>query len=133
MSTHFRPRRDHHPQSHSNHPPSTKPATDYTHILTSRCGGYRTPIANVALLWHDRGMPRIRVSTTVDEGLLEEARGLRSDVNDATLLDQALAALLAQHKVAEIDAAYQAYDDRPLDQPDEWGDLASFRRAAGSS
>ncbi len=69
----------------------------------------------------------------MDEGLLEEARGLRSDVNDATLLDQALAALLAQHKVAEIDAAYQAYDDRPLDQPDEWGDLASFRRAAGSS
>lgn len=78
-------------------------------------------------------MPRVRVSTTVDERLLAEARGLRSDVNDATLLDQALAALLANHKVAEIDAAYEAYDDHPLDHPDEWGDLASFRAAAGSS
>lgn len=73
------------------------------------------------------------MSTTVDERLLAEARGLRSDVNDATLLDQALAALLANHKVAEIDAAYEAYDDHPLDHPDEWGDLASFRAAAGSS
>jgi hypothetical protein len=77
-------------------------------------------------------MPRIRVSTTVDERLLAEARGLRSDVNDATLLDEALTALLANHKVAEIDAAYEAYDDHPLDNPDEWGDLASFRAAAGS-
>ncbi|MCP4304594.1 MAG: DUF2191 domain-containing protein [bacterium] len=78
-------------------------------------------------------MPRVRVSTTVDEGLLAQARGLRSDANDATLLDEALAALLANHKAAQIDAAYQAYDDQPLDQPDEWGDLASFREAAGSS
>lgn len=78
-------------------------------------------------------MSRIRVSTTVDESLLAEARGLRSDVNDATLLDEALKALLASHKVAEIDAAYAVYDDHPLDHPDEWGDLASFRSAAGSS
>jgi hypothetical protein len=28
---------------------------------------------------------------------------------------------------SEIDAAYVAYDKHPLDQPDEWGDLASFR------
>jgi hypothetical protein len=69
----------------------------------------------------------------VDEGLLAEARGLRSDVNDATLIDEALAALLAQHRVVEIDAAYRAYDDHPLDKSDEWGDLASFREAAGSS
>jgi len=78
-------------------------------------------------------MPRVRVSTTVDEGLLAQARDLRSDVNDATLLDEALAALLANHKAAQIDAAYKAYDDQPLDHPDEWGDLASFREAAGSS
>jgi hypothetical protein len=78
-------------------------------------------------------MPRVRVSTTVDEGLLEQARSLRSDVNDATLLDEALAALLANHKTAEMDAAYGAYDAYPLDHPDEWGDLASFREAAGSS
>lgn len=54
-------------------------------------------------------------------------------MNDATLLDEALAALLANHKAAQIDAAYEAYDDQPLDHPDEWGDLASFREAAGSS
>ncbi|MGB5381197.1 MAG: antitoxin, partial [Acidimicrobiia bacterium] len=84
-------------------------------------------------LWHDCGMPRVRVSTTVDEWLLEEARGLRSDVNDATLIDEALAALLAHHRVAEIDEAYRAYDDHPIDESDEWGDLASFREAAGSS
>ena len=45
----------------------------------------------------------------------------------------ALTALLARHRAAEIDTAYQAYDDHPLDHPDEWGDLASFREAAGSS
>ena len=78
-------------------------------------------------------MPRTRVSTTVDERLLAEARDLRSGINDATLLDEALTALLAKHKAAEIDAAYAAYDDHPLDHPDEWGDLASFRSAAGSS
>lgn len=78
-------------------------------------------------------MPRVRVSTTVDEGLLEKVRGLRSEVNDATLIDEALTALLANHRVAEIDAAYRAYDDHPIDEDDEWGDLASFREAAGSS
>ena len=30
----------------------------------------------------------------------------------------------------EIDAAYAAYETQPLDQPDEWGDLASFHAAA---
>lgn len=93
----------------------------------------RLAIAAVALMWHDCGMSRVRVSTTVDEGLLEEARLLRADINDARLIDEALAALLAQHRVAEIDAAYGAYESQPLDQPDEWGDLASFREAAGSS
>ena len=78
-------------------------------------------------------MARVRVSTTVDEALLAEVRRLRSDVNDARLLDEALAALLAQHRAVEIDAAYRAYDAHPLDQPDEWGDLASFREAAGSA
>jgi len=38
-------------------------------------------------------MARVRVSTTVDESLLEQARRLRSESNDATLLDEALAAL----------------------------------------
>lgn len=84
-------------------------------------------------MWHNCGMARIRVSTTVDESLIENARRLRSDLNDAALLDEALGALLAQHRAAEIDRGYAAYDDHPLDEPDEWGDLASFREAAGSS
>lgn len=52
---------------------------------------------------------------------------------DAALVDDALAALLARHRSAEVDASYAAYDEHPLNEPDEWGDLASFRRAVASS
>jgi hypothetical protein len=69
----------------------------------------------------------------VDQNLLSRARELRSELTDAALLDEALAALLAQHRAVEVDASYAAYDDSPADAPDEWGDLASFRAAAGSS
>jgi len=78
-------------------------------------------------------MPRIRVSTTVDEQLLREARDALSPVTDAALLDSALAALLARHRAAEIDVAYAAYDEHPLEEADVWGDLASFREAASAS
>ena len=78
-------------------------------------------------------MPRVRVSTTVDEDLLARARSLRSGAPDAVLLDEALRALVARHRAAEIDAAYAAYDTQPLSDPDEWGDLESFRAAAGAS
>jgi hypothetical protein len=78
-------------------------------------------------------MVRIRVSTTVDEQLLEGARRLRTGLNDATLIDEALAALVARYRAAEIDASYARYDQQPIDTPDEWGDLASFREAAASS
>ena len=78
-------------------------------------------------------MARTRVSTTVDDGLLTEARQVTAATSDAALLDEALAALLAQHRRARIDRSYAAYDEMPLDEPDEWGDLASFRAAAGSS
>lgn len=54
-------------------------------------------------------------------------------MNDAALIDEALDALLARNRAVEIDAAYAAYDRIPLDAADEWGDLASFRTAAGSS
>lgn len=73
------------------------------------------------------------MSTTVDGRLLENARELRTGLNDAALFDEALAALLARHRSAEIDASYAAYDLHPISEPDEWGDLASFREAAGSS
>jgi hypothetical protein len=31
-----------------------------------------------------------------------------------------------------VDASYAAYDAHPLAEPDEWGDLESFRRAAAA-
>lgn len=49
------------------------------------------------------------------------------------MIDEALQALLTRHRAAEVDASYAAYDDHPLDEPDEWGDLASFREAAAQS
>lgn len=73
------------------------------------------------------------MSTTVDSGLLESARRARAGLTDASLVDEALAALLASHRAAEVDASYAAYDEHPLDEPDAWGDLASFRRAAAAS
>ena len=78
-------------------------------------------------------MNRTRLSTTVDAELLEGARRLRTGVTDAALIDEALTALLARHRAAEIDASYAAYDEHPLDERDEWGDLESFRRAAAAS
>lgn len=78
-------------------------------------------------------MPRQRVSTTVDGDLLAAARALREGSTDAALLDEALAALLARHRAAAIDESYAAYDNHPLGEPDDWGDLASFRQAAGAS
>lgn len=78
-------------------------------------------------------MARERISTTVDGGLLSEARRARAGVNDATLFDEALRALIARYRAARYDEAYAAYDEHPLDEPDEWGDLASFRKAAGST
>ena len=78
-------------------------------------------------------MARVRVSTTVDDQLLAEARRKRSELTDSALIDEALAALLARNRSSELDAAYAAYDRDPLDARDEWGDLASFRAAASDS
>jgi hypothetical protein len=78
-------------------------------------------------------MARSRISTTVDEALLTEARNANPDRNDAALFDAALTALLARSRAAEIDAGYASYVAHPLDEPDEWGDLASFRAAAAAT
>lgn len=78
-------------------------------------------------------MNRTRLSTTVNAELLDRARTIRSGSTDASLIDEALAALLARHRSAELDASYRVYDSHPLDEPDEWGDVASWRRAAGAS
>lgn len=77
-------------------------------------------------------MARTRLSTTVDTELLRDARDVAGG-NDAALVDAALRAFLARHRAAERDASYAAYDDHPIDEPDEWGDLAAFRRAAAAS
>ena len=83
--------------------------------------------------WHICGMNRARLSTTVDASLLEIARGLRPNATDAAMIDEALRALLTRHRATEVDASYAAYDEHPLDEPDEWGDLASFREAVSRS
>ena len=76
-------------------------------------------------------MTRTRLSTTVNRDLLDQARMTRAGATDAQVIDAALAALLAQHRAADIDAAYaDAYAVHPIDEPDEWGDLGSFREAA---
>ena len=87
----------------------------------------------MAFVWHNPGMARMRVSTTVDEKLLARARQAHSTLTDAALIDEALAALIARHRAAEIDESYAAYDEHPLEEPDAWGDLASFREAAAAS
>ena len=78
-------------------------------------------------------MTRARLSTTVDAALLDDARSIRPGATDAALVDEALSTLVARNRSAEIDASYAAYDEHPLAEPDEWGDLASFRRAAAAS
>lgn len=76
-------------------------------------------------------MTRTRLSTTVDGELLASARRAHGGTTDAELIDDALSALLLQYRTAEIDRAYAAgYAAHPIDEPDEWGDLASFREAA---
>jgi hypothetical protein len=69
----------------------------------------------------------------VDSDLLARARAVARATTDAALLDDALRALVAKHRTGEIDASYAAYEEHPLDEPDEWGDLASFREAAAKS
>ncbi len=78
-------------------------------------------------------MARSRVSTTVDANLLFEARTANPDHNDAALFDAALSALLARSRAAAIDDGYDAYEQHPIDEPDEWGDLQSFRSAAAAT
>lgn len=73
------------------------------------------------------------MSTTLDGDKLALARRLLRDAPDSVVLDEALGALVARHRAAQIDAGYAAYDEHPLAEPDGWGDLASFREAAATS
>lgn len=65
--------------------------------------------------------------------MLESARAVRHWPTDASMIEDALRALIARHRSAEIDVSYTAYDAHPLDEPDQWGDLASFREAVARS
>lgn len=68
--------------------------------------------------WHDRGIARTRLSTTVDAQLLKPARRARSGVTNATFIDEALAALLARHRSCEVDASFRfAGQQLPRDGP----------------
>ena len=102
-------------------------ASPYRDHLTSK------EMDAMARLWHNHGMTRIRVSTTVDGALLEQARDLSNGGTDSSLLDAALSAFVAANRRAEIDEAYVAYETQPLDGTDEWGDLASFHDAASKT
>ena len=76
-------------------------------------------------------MSRVRVSTTVDEQLLNAARKIDRSP-DSKLLDSSLRALLREHRSAEIDRLYAAYDELSLEESDEWGDLSCWHEAADS-
>lgn len=80
--------------------------------------------------WHGHAVARTRISTTVDDDLLTEARKVAGARSDAALIDQALDALLARHRRDEVDRSYAVYDEIPRSEPDEWGNLASFRAGA---
>jgi hypothetical protein len=76
-------------------------------------------------------MAKSRLSTTVDTDLLTRARALCPDCTDASMIEDALEALLRTHRKAELDRAYaDSYAEHPFDEPDEWGDLASWGDAA---
>ena len=76
-------------------------------------------------------MAKSRLSTTVDTDLLTRARALCPGCTDASMIEDALEALLLRHRKDEIDRAYvRAYEKHPFDEPDEWGDLASWGEAA---
>ncbi len=78
-------------------------------------------------------MARVRVNAAVDRDLLNAAREARPGGTDSSLLEDALRALLAEHERPATDAAYaEAYASHPPDEPDEWGDVAAWRAAAGA-
>lgn len=77
--------------------------------------------------WHNHGMTKARLSTTVDADLLKEARALHPGGTDAALVEAALRALLQTYRAAEIDATYaEAYTRWPANTDDDWGDVANF-------
>lgn len=104
-------------------------------LPTSRRDGPRRCDAgpNGQRAWHGRDMTRVRLSTTVDGLLLAQARAMHTGVSDAALVDKALSALISRYRSGDVDGCYAAYDEHPLGEPDESGDLDTFRRAVAAS
>ncbi len=93
-----------------------------------------TATCRPTVAWHDCGMARTRISTTVDDELLQAVRSRRVGRPDSAVMDEALTVLLRELRRRDTDAAYEsAYAAAPLGEPDEWGDLEAFRREAGST
>lgn len=78
------------------------------------------------------GVSRVRISTTVDGERLAAARVITGP-SDIQLLDSSLRALLNQQRSIAIDALYSAYDEFPIPESDEWGDLEHWHSAADAS
>ena len=96
--------------------------------------GRPTVIIPPAKARYGHAMPCAQISTTVDSQLLAKARGTGSWSSDARMVYSALAALLTAYRSAEVDRAYAAaYGEHPIDEPDQWGDLASFRDAGSAT
>lgn len=76
-------------------------------------------------------MARARLSTTVDAELLARARKAHAGRTAASLVEEALEALLRNHRAAEVDEAYaRGYRGTLVETTDEWGDLTTFLDAA---
>lgn len=82
-------------------------------------------------MWHSRSMSRVRISTTVDEGLLAEVRRVSPGSTDSTLVESAFEALLRSRLEHEIDRQYAAGYSRAMPGRDAWGHLEEFLDEAG--
>lgn len=79
-------------------------------------------------------MRRTVINASVDTSLLDAVRQGHRDRTDAELLEAGLSALLPTLPVELLEQRYAAaYSAHPIDEPDAWGDLESFRRAAAST
>lgn len=79
-------------------------------------------------------MTRVRVSTTVEQSLWNDARSAHGGPTDSSVLEAALRALMHTYRSAQIDADYDdAYSRMPLSEPDARGDLETWRTQAGAS
>lgn len=76
-------------------------------------------------------MAKVRISTTVDASLLDQARACCEGARDSSVLEAALEALIARHRGAAFDRRIDAaYRELSFDQPDQWGDMGTFLEAA---